>query len=134
MPYDDDRRHLADRLEGVLGDRAATTLMSHLPPVPWTELATRSDITGVRGEIAELRGEVREFRGEMREFKGEVRGEMSELRGEMAELRGEMAELRGEMAGLRAEIRGLTPRLALASLGTSGALFGLVAAAVAVFG
>jgi hypothetical protein len=45
MAMDDDARYeLHRRLEEVLGRPAATTLMEHLPPVGWGDVARRSDI------------------------------------------------------------------------------------------
>ncbi len=41
------RLGLHQRLEAVLGDEAAVTLMQHLPPGGWTDLATKGDINGL---------------------------------------------------------------------------------------
>jgi hypothetical protein len=141
MASDDDRRELFDLLEAGLGSRGAALLMSHLPPVGWADLATKSDLAALRsellGETGELRGEMGELRGKV----GELRGEMGELRGEMGELRGKVGELRGEMAELRAELggeigalrievhdrmSGLVPRLWAANVATMIGLSGLV--------
>ncbi len=70
---------LAERLVEVLGDEPAMTLMEHLPPVDWHQLATKDDVRmaeeRLRAEFAaqfgELRGEIRENRGETRENRGE---------------------------------------------------------------
>ncbi len=57
------RHHLFRTLESVLGDEDAATLMDHLPPGGWDEVATKTDLREVaselRGEIAELRGELK---------------------------------------------------------------------------
>ncbi|MFP4311543.1 MAG: hypothetical protein ACLFS9_06115, partial [Nitriliruptoraceae bacterium] len=39
-----DRHRLLQRLREVLGDEEAATLMENLPPLPWSELATKSDL------------------------------------------------------------------------------------------
>lgn len=112
-----ERLRLLQRLEEVLGPDEATTLMDHLPPLGWSDVATKHDLAANRvltksdldlglGEFRIEFGEFRaEMRGEMADFKAEMRQEFVEFRDEM---RGEMAEfkseMRGEMAALRAEM------------------------------
>ena len=70
------RLALAERLIEVLGKEPALTLMEHLPPTSWDQLATKDDVKmaaiELRGEFAELRGEFAELRGESREHRGEL--------------------------------------------------------------
>lgn len=116
MSVDDRQRlQLHRRLETVLGTDEAETLMAHLPPVTWDEVATRTDVheaqaltrAELRTEMAGLRAELHT---EMADLRTELHTEMAALR---TELRAEMAELgtelRLEMAELRTELRvGLT--------------------------
>ena len=62
-----DRHRLHNHLEQLLGPEDAATLMEHLPPSEWNELATRSDLALLRSDVEELRSEMREFRTEMRQ-------------------------------------------------------------------
>jgi hypothetical protein len=57
MSVDERSRHqLFARLEEVLGPDEATTLMETLPPLGYTELATKQDLVTLKSEIlAELR-------------------------------------------------------------------------------
>ena len=45
---EESRHHLYLRLEEVLGSEEAATLMEHLPPVGWADVATKRDIEGLR--------------------------------------------------------------------------------------
>lgn len=57
MVVDDRSRHeLYRRLEEVLGVEAATTLIEHLPPVGWADVATKHDLASLEQRI-ELRFE-----------------------------------------------------------------------------
>ena len=58
MTVDDRTRlNLHRKLEAVLGPSGAGTLMAHLPPVTWHDVATKDDLrmleTSMRGEISQ---------------------------------------------------------------------------------
>jgi len=87
MAIDERSRHdLYVKLEQTLGVAEASTLMEHLPPVGWADVATRRDLDVFATEL----------RAEMSELRAELRGGMSELRGDMSELRGDIVGIRGE--------------------------------------
>ena len=108
---DRQRLKLLRTLETVIGPEDAGTLMDHLPPVTWANVATVDHVSSVGHQTATaLRGEMQvlstQLRSEMNELGTELRGEMNQLG---TELRGEMnqlgIQLRGEMNQLGIELR-----------------------------
>ena len=59
---DQSRYDLHRKLDTVLGTEEATTLMEHLPPVGWADVARRSDLDNLerslRAEITLLRSDI----------------------------------------------------------------------------
>ena len=124
---DRQRLKLLRTLETVIGPEDAGTLMDHLPPVTWANVATVDHVSSVGHQTATaLRGEMQvlstQLRSEMNQLGTELRGEMNQLG---IELRSEVDQhgSRLEAAierGFRRQI------LALGTLGT--AWFGIATA------
>ena len=80
MSVDDRTRlNLHRKLEAVLGQQEADTLMSHLPPVTWHDVATKDD---VRASEVAVRAHVD---ASVERLGMQLRGEMQQLRTEFVE-------------------------------------------------
>lgn len=55
---EESRHRLYQALEQAIGHEEATTLMEHLPPVGWADVATTRDLDHLRAEIGSLRSEM----------------------------------------------------------------------------
>jgi hypothetical protein len=67
MSIDERTRHrLFLRLEDILGPEEATTLMEHLPPVGWADVATKRDLETLKAQL--LAGFREEMNKQMRGF------------------------------------------------------------------
>ena len=76
---DDDRTRndLYRKLESVLGAEEANTLMAHLPPTTWRDLATRADVEHLGIALrAETHALGTELRSEIQTLGTELRAEM----------------------------------------------------------
>ncbi|MGA0982870.1 MAG: hypothetical protein ACO3UA_09745, partial [Ilumatobacteraceae bacterium] len=81
---DRQRLKLLRTLETVIGPEDAGTLMDHLPPVTWANVATVDHVSSVGHQTATaLRGEIQvlstQLRSEMNQLGTELRSEMNEF-------------------------------------------------------
>ena len=51
---EESRYRLFKQLEDTLGAEHANTLMGHLPPVGWADVATKADIQSLRSDMEQL--------------------------------------------------------------------------------
>ena len=109
---DRQRLKLLRTLETVIGPEDASTLMDHLPPVTWANVATVDHVSAIGDQTTKtLRSEMQvlstQLRSEMNELRVELRSDMTvlsnQLRNEMNQLG---TELRSEMNQLGTELRG----------------------------
>jgi hypothetical protein len=109
MAVDERSRHeLYRRLEEVLGPDAATTLIEHLPPVGWADVATRHDLAGLEQRM-DLRFERVEERFERVEER--IKAGMFELRATFEH------ELRTQSSTFGNELRAQTTIMVFALVG-----------------
>jgi hypothetical protein len=122
MAISEDRRHeMYEGLIEALGRERATTLMEHLPPVGWADVATKRD----------LDQQTLVLRRDMEAEFGKVRAEIASVR---AELGAEIASVRTEIAAAEARFeRALRDQTRLFFLGllTSNATIATLAFAAA---
>jgi hypothetical protein len=95
------RHDMYEGLTEVLGKQRATTLMEHLPPTGWGDVATTRDLEVLQAV---------------------TRAEMAELK---TELKAEMAELRVGLEALRAEMHKGFNRTLMWAVGANSALLGV---------
>jgi len=98
------RHRLLQRLREILGDEEAATLMENLPPLPWSELATKADLEGLatKADLEVLRDDVTELDVKLRTLDGslDLRFERSEARMESLVHRTVTAQTRVLLVGL----------------------------------
>ena len=109
---EDDRHELYEGLIELLGRERATTLMEHLPPVGWADVATKRDLDQ---QSALLRGEADRLRHDMETRFANLRGEtQTGFAGVRHDMQTEFASVRHEMqtgtASLRVELANVEVR------------------------
>jgi len=141
MAIDDRARlDLYQRLEEVLGPEPAATMMAHLPPSGWGDVATKADLALMASGLrADLEAQINGLRAEMHREFGAVRTEMQQ---EIGSLRTEMhrefgavrAEMQQEIGSLRAEMHRSQRQLTVSLVGMMTVMNSALVAVVAALG
>jgi len=107
MTVDDRTRlNLHQRLTEVLGSEEADTLMSHLPPVTWQEVATKGDLDSLRVVLTtDLRSAEAGIRSDMKAMEASIRSDMKTMETEIrSDMKAMETEIRSDMKLLSAQI------------------------------
>jgi hypothetical protein len=116
-----ERYELYQVLVEKLGAEGAQTLMEHLPPTGWSEVATKHDFDHQRAL----------FRADLDQHRAETRAQLDQHR---AETSAELQELRGEIQASELRLEAKIERgLRLNALTVIGVNASLLTAAVTVF-
>ena len=95
MTISDARRlGMFESLRDHLGEESASTLMEHLPPGGWGQVATKSDVTAAEGR---LNARIDTLRGEMNGKFGEVDGRFEAIDRKFKAIDGKFDGLRGDV-------------------------------------
>ncbi len=102
MTIDEKVRHdLYEGLEKVVGEDPAKLLMTAIPPFSWDNVATKGDISELKGDISELRSELK---GDISQLGSYLNGDINLLREDNKEFRGELRDIRAELREFRREM------------------------------
>jgi polyhydroxyalkanoate synthesis regulator phasin len=97
MAADERSRHeLLVRLQQVLGDKEAATLMEHLPPDRWPELVTKSDLSPLQTDLLALKSDV-----------AVLKTDVDVLKSDVAVLKTDVDVLKSDVAVLKTDVRDL---------------------------
>jgi polyhydroxyalkanoate synthesis regulator phasin len=109
MVGDERARHeLLLRLQQVLGDKEAATLMEHLPPDRWPELVTKSDLSPLRADVAVLKSDVAVLKSDVAVLTTDVAvltTDVAVLKTDVAVLKTDVAVLKTDVVDLRHEMQ-----------------------------
>ncbi|MFZ4519343.1 MAG: hypothetical protein ACOYOP_13200 [Microthrixaceae bacterium] len=104
------RYRLYKKLEATLGADDANTLMEHLPPVGWADVATKTDLDHLRAVTgADIDGLRTELKADIESVRVAVKADIDGLRTEMkADIDGLRTEMKADIDGLRTEMQAFT--------------------------
>jgi hypothetical protein len=96
-------------LRGLMGEEVANTMMEHLPPSGWSDVARQSDIALVRGDLDQAQAA--------------LKSDIALVRGEIELVKVEIAHVGKELSGLKTILLVVGPLIA----GGFGGIYALIA-------
>jgi chromosome segregation ATPase len=108
MVGDERARHeLLLRLQQVLGDKEAATLMEHLPPDRWPELATKGDLSPLQTDLLAMKSDVSVLKSDVTVLKSDVsvlKSDVSVLKSDVSVLKSDVSVLKSDVLGLKSDV------------------------------
>ena len=107
MPTSESKRlALREKLAEALGSETAGTLMEHIPPERWDELATKTDLRQLadllrkerQADLKQLQGKVHEQFGKMHEQFGKMHEQFGEVHEQFGKMHKEVGTLKAHSA------------------------------------
>lgn len=144
-----DRHRMHQRLEALMGDEDAATLMEHLPPVGWADVVTKADLEHLRAatkahidqlqaatkaDIDQLRAatvtDIDQLRVDVEHLREMTKAEFEHLHTVMV-LQFEQTATKVELGDLRTELHKVMRTHTLFVIGANIGLVGLIAGVLA---
>jgi hypothetical protein len=108
---EDDLDTLHSEMAKVVGPAPAVTLMRHLSPAPWPDVATKADVAEAQAattaDIATLKIDVDDLKvgfGELKADVGELKADVGELKADVGELKADVGELKVDVGELKVDV------------------------------
>lgn len=109
MPTSESKRlALREKLAEALGSETAGTLMEHIPPERWDELATKTDLRQMadllrkerQADLKQLQGKMHEQFGKMHEQFGKVHEQFGKVHKEVGTMQARSAEQQTQLTAM----------------------------------
>lgn len=102
-------------LRGLMGEEVANTMMEHLPPSGWSDVARKADLD--QAQIV-LKSEIALVRGDLDQAQAALKSDINQIQKDVARVE---ADLKASTASLREEIRNVRNSI-WSSLGITAAI------------